>query len=426
MRMRTRLIRFANWLQPDNNGGEESGLTGFLVNFTLLLLVLPTAVFTIVWLIVITDFAQLMQPRPLILLLLAIAFALIAFPLWNETGPIFRLWEQLSFAPLVYFSAILIWGAEGIWLIPVTAGLIFLWELLTTHLSWPAALQIGLSRLAGEGLAAVAAQQLFSGLGGTHPYPGWPAASLAVTAAAVVWLLWPLLFTFIVRLLLGGRELAVWMRTAVLPLLIHTAATLFAIFAAGLYRNNPAAYLIFLLGALLMSFLSNRIYARVAAASRKMSQLALLEAVGRQVLEPGTGKTALQETLAEVVPQLFPGGSGEIRLFPHEILYDEGAQSADPLDAIWPQREESNVNDATGAPQPRINHAWESFLVAIPDLDGDEPCGAIGLSRPLPHGPAAEWIPLQSSWRRKSLRSCIGISGMPRRCPNRPRHTRMK
>lgn len=115
-------------------------------------------------------------------------------------------------------------------------------------------------------------------------------------------------------------------------LFIEFLLILFSVMAAGLYvEGGLFFFLFFMAGVVLMAYVGAQLSRAVQASYQRSQELALLERLGRAVINTPSHELDLAVILQQHVTHMFPGGSIDIRLFPDNVLL-----RVDPLGQVTP------------------------------------------------------------------------------------------
>ncbi|MBN1487709.1 MAG: PP2C family protein-serine/threonine phosphatase [Anaerolineae bacterium] len=326
-------------------------------NIMAFLLAFPLGLWGVIWLITITDLTLLLSRGPLFLLLLIV---LVVFFKQQDFFIFLKIRSESfsrfggSLESIITWSAVLLFGPTAIWL-----GL--LWELLALarnwftrrqqarfsqnfkNVWWERARNLSLS-ISTRTFAGLVALSIYRRWGGRFPLIGLntTTAGLAFYATVIRLLLSGLLwgpffllpcctkeFPFRDSLKEYGKFMFVSLGWAVL-------VDPFGILAAGIYSQmGLGAYIFFVAGLLLTSSLA-RLWSHAARQSYVRSQeLERLDKLGCELLNAPPNGSTLSTILQKHIPNMFPGTSVEMRVFPDQFTLNSGDIAGLVSEAAW-------------------------------------------------------------------------------------------
>jgi serine phosphatase RsbU (regulator of sigma subunit) len=245
----------------------------------------------------------------------------------------------------------------------------------------------------------MAALALYEYWGGTYPLSGFGLRSLlpGFGATGAWWLFSTLVWVPIVVYFSSfwrpaDVRLGVNVRYWASAMGWQALATPFAILAAILYaQNGLVAFLFWVAGLLLASFLAHRLSREAERSRQSARELAILEGLGRAIIDAGCCTfssdlpTSLSAVLEEHVSSMFPYSHLEIRLFPDQTLLRHAQD--DPVHDAWNWDWLGRAGEArymaAGSPPPWGGPPLGAALAAAPILDTESGAtiGGIYLSR---------------------------------------------
>lgn len=370
------------------------------INAAWLVIIAPFALIGLVWLVIRTDLgvAQGEFPTLLVLLILMLWFTRNAFRFELTVASNATVRVSGSFDSVIYWSAALVFGPTAVWLVVFSDLLVWVYAVgREANLSARFALTTErlVSILVGV-WAPLIGLTVFEWLGGVYPYgPPTLAAFIPALAATAVVGLFPNVYIMLVPTLVGryvswfdgpwtdlsGRDLA---QVLTVGSGLSVSLALFSLLGALIFTNvGPLIYLFFAVGVLLAGLLTNRLTRSIERAEQRSRELAVLEALGRDLIGmPPGDRDALAAILREHVPDMVPGGRVQVVLDPDVLLTPasatmpwllsaEARQTYLASDAAYAFVDDVVVTEATGGAT-----AHDGVLVAI-DSDGGERLGSV-------------------------------------------------
>lgn len=309
----------------------------------------PLALAGLVWLILRTDLAVLLEIWPLLLVFFGLLYLLRRqeFFLLSEVTAHRFANASGSFESVITWSAALMFGPSVLWLGLLWDGIDLVLDrrrLRDPDLRWNRARSLAL-RYAAYLLAGLTALDLYVRWGGVIPLPGlslgvlWPAIAATVVRQALSMVCWlPYAIFYLTSKTLNftapaRRAYVRFMFTALgWPLLVDP----FALLAAGLWAQaGHAGYALFMLSVLMVSYMAYRFSHTAIRSLWRSHELANLERLARVILSGPPETLRLPEALQEHVPGMFPGCRVEIRIFPDETLLLYPISARPLLEAGW-------------------------------------------------------------------------------------------
>jgi serine phosphatase RsbU (regulator of sigma subunit) len=387
------LLRIAQRYWPGLGRLEESERDQLISEAVGLLYGALLSLAGLVWLVRATDVSLMRENWPILLLLLCLATLLNQldfFWIVERRGGAFDRWSA-PLSGLVTISAALLFGPAALWL--GVGVLVFsfvrFWRgrAIPAH-RWSALRGLAI-HLSGFVLGSLLGLTLYRALGGALPLPGliWPDALLAVLAVLTLlafdWLCWSA-YLLIVRWTqlsrTGARELGLFAAGE----FVAYVPEFFAILAAAVYvQMGVAAYLILILGALLVALLAQRLSRAVERSGQRSRELAQLEQLGRAIITAPPDGSTLPELLATFVPPMFRAEQIEIRLRAGNVLLHTPEHSTPMISALWEwlASAERSVSVAVGGRPPWADLPTDHGLAAasIVSSDGSKILGGMAI-----------------------------------------------
>jgi serine phosphatase RsbU (regulator of sigma subunit) len=294
----------------------------------------PLAAVGLVWLILVTKIEVLLEIWPFLLVLavLMVVFRKLGFFMISEIRSGRYASSDGSMETMVLWTGVFLYGPNVLWLAVLLSSIDFIsqWGGISSSIDrWSASRNFTIY-VASHLLGILTAFWVYTELGGVVPLADLSVASLipGFVALAVHFLMQILVWS-------GMLVYAVWVQREltnygpVRPVLrfFFTALGLphlshpYGILLAGLFiQNGIATFSIFLVGMLLVAFLSRRLSWAAENNRQKSRQLEKLELLGRAILAGAPDASTLPDILDEHVPTMFPSGRIIIWLDPEEVL----------------------------------------------------------------------------------------------------------
>jgi len=310
---------------------------------------LPLAIIGIVWLTYITNIEQIRHELPFVLFMLGI---IILFDRLNYFIVIEIRTDRYgssdgSLATMALWSLVFLFGPSTLWLI-------LLWHFTNLYLKirkasskdlrWNLArnLTMDVAIYSTAALIALAFYQLW---GGVFPLPDLSPQTLLFAFGTLILhlflgvLIWSgyILYHLSVQKALSGRHsiqpiLRFFLLSFGLPYLAHP----FAILAAGLYiQDGFLVYTIFMIGLLLVAYLSRQLSWAAENSRQQFRQLEKLEELGRDLIDIPPDRTFLTTILKQHLPNMFPSGKLAVWVYPDLLLLEHPANSPSIPDKAW-------------------------------------------------------------------------------------------
>jgi serine phosphatase RsbU (regulator of sigma subunit) len=379
-----------------------------------LLYTAPLAAAGLIWLVLETQVENLIASWPFLLLLavLMIVFRKLGFFMISEIRSGRYASSDGSMETMVLWTGVFLFGPNVLWLAVVLSTIDFIsqWGGIFSPIDrWTAARNFTIY-LASNLLSILSAFWVYRLLGGVVPIPGLALSALLPGFAALA-------VHFVLQFLIWGGVLtyAIWVQKEltdsgpVRPVLrfFFTALGLphlshpYSLLLAGLYvQNGAATFTIFLVGMLLVAFLSRRLSWAAENNRQKSRQLEKLELLGRSILVGPPDASTLPDILREHVPTMFPSGRVVIWIEPGEVL------------SCYPEDWEPPLNDISEWLKEKVGPKAILMKEPVPWLEGKParnamvlvPILAVDSQRPI-GGVALELFNLSQPWDQKALQN---------------------
>ncbi len=316
-------------MDNDHHLTPTVNLPTFVMNSIGMVYALPFAVGVIAWLITTTDLFIVNQNWVMLLILVLLALVLYRFDfsLWSSEATVDNFSSnRISLSPIVLWSAVLLFESAGVWVIVITAVITFLYHaFINRNVIWFALREL-LLQLTGEVGGALLAISIYRSLGGSLPFMGLNSSILIpIVVASLVWIIWPYFILVPLNLYFnrhqfqnpnegtGSRlaKIVLWLREMTLVGFM----TMFAIFAAELFIQNPAYYLALIIGVWLLALLINQFDLRLARQEAEIQSL----------VKPEEMALALEEQASVFKEELF-SQAYQAELYSQALAYEKMSQ----------------------------------------------------------------------------------------------------
>ena len=382
----------------------------------------PFAIAGMIWLVWVTDWIWLQEN-----FILFILFALLIFS-FNQLR--FFLIVELrenrygsadgDLTGIALWSGTLLFGPTIFWLSVARIVIQILGSYVrnqSTTARWGQR-RINIMNLATETIVPLTAFNIYQAIGGQFPFEtlsmGTILPALVMFGAyfliyTLFWMPYLVYHTWAQQALSRSRDIRPILRFFILAVVLPQLANPFAILAAGVYaQNGIGVYLFFILGMLMVAYLSRRMSWTTERSRQSSRILEKLEALGRAIIDASPDSENIPELLQTHLTNMFPAGRLVVWIFPDETLYKQPAEWEPRLDDIWPwllNRSEGDVFRAQALlpwdkDQPKHNPV---VVAPIRDMDEAQTFGGIYL----------ELHTLAQPWNRRALRNlCPAIQAL--------------
>jgi serine phosphatase RsbU (regulator of sigma subunit) len=311
-------------LRPELAGLEETGRQRALVQVAAVLFTGPFALFTLAWLVAVTDLSVITD-HWFMLAILAGLLALMqqhAFIILVElrSGDLMPMTGSLG--GIVWWSAALVFGPAALWLAVLAHGVAAI--LTARSVSrvgqppfWPV-LSVISQQIGSEVFGGIVGVAVYTLAGGTYPLSGLHARDwLPAVPASLVQALLPNLVALpliIVVIRLGeGRVFRSWVSIFMFGLVMISP---FSILGALIYsETNAGLFLFFVVGMVLVNELAYYLSQTSQRSQQRARELAHLEALGEALIQAPPDPSVLPDLLATHIESMFPRDRIEVRLF---------------------------------------------------------------------------------------------------------------
>ena len=348
---RNRLDSLARHLQSDYDSLPETDQKQFLVELVGVIVSIPLVIVGLILLINLTDWSLLRAEWSAFLLFLIIAILLGRLSFFQISGDFAGGFDYntSNLADIVTTSAAFIFGPTAVWLV-ILQNLAYYFG-IRPNLLTPAErrnwVRNMLFNLWASPIAVLIGLIVYEGLGGQFPLSdlalqdSWP----AFAAVALTLLLSIMFFQFLV---------IIWIRWIWYPkgsardedkhrgveaarfLLITQSPAFFGILGATLYAGTGVgAFLFFIAGVFLVSFLARRLSQAVMVSDQRTREVTQLEHLSRALLAAPSDASTLADILAAHVPRMFDYVQAEIRLFSGQTLLQLPENLAPLNEDLW-------------------------------------------------------------------------------------------
>jgi serine phosphatase RsbU (regulator of sigma subunit) len=392
-------------LSQDRKNISVGDVIGFLYT-------LPLAIAGLIWLLNITNIPQISIQFVFFLfnLLLIFTFSQVNYFIIVEIRSDRFGSSDASFATMIYWSALFLFGPTAIWLMIIYLLINFLsnWyrtKLKTTH--WEQVRNLSMDSAISI-LAVLISLEFYQFLGGEFPI-----SSLSLES------IFPALATLLIQLLLvimiasgyiyyhihvqrevePSQPLKPFAKFFLLSFGLPFLANPFAILVAGLYvENGFAIYFFTLIGLFLVALLARQLSMSAEFNRQQSRQLERLELLGRELIDAPPDASNLSSLLKKHVPNMFPSGHISICLFPDHLLvtYPEDWDETPQETWQWVQTQEDPQAFLSNQQLPWMARAQEHDATIVAPITASESGKIIG-------GIFIELRALGREWDLKSL-----------------------
>ena len=392
-------------LSQDRKNISVGDVIGFLYT-------LPLAIAGLIWLINITNIPQISIQFVFFLfnLLLIFTFSQVNYFIIVEIRSDRFGSSDASFATMIYWSALFLFGHTAIWLMIIYLLINFMsnWyrtKLKTTH--WEQVRNLSMDSAISI-LAVLISLEFYQFLGGEFPI-----SSLSLESII------PALATLIIQLLLvimiasgyiyyhihvqrevePSQPLKPFAKFFLLSFGLPFLANPFAILVAGLYVEiGFAIYFFTLIGLFLVALLARQLSMSAEFNRQQSRQLERLELLGRELIDAPPDASNLSSLLKKHVPNMFPSGHISICLFPDHLLvtYPEDWDETPQETWQWVQTQEDPQAFLSNQQLPRMARTQEHDATIVAPITASESGKIIG-------GIFIELRALGREWDLKSL-----------------------
>ena len=392
-------------LSQDRKNISVGDVIGFLYT-------LPLAIAGLIWLTNITNIPQISIQFVFFLfnLLLIFTFSQVNYFIIVEIRSDRFGSSDASFATMIYWSALFLFGPTAIWLMIIYLLINFLsnWyrtKLKTTH--WEQVRNLSMDSAISI-LAVLISLEFYQFLGGEFPI-----SSLSLESII------PALATLIIQLLLvimiasgyiyyhihvqrevePSQPLKPFAKFFLLSFGLPFLANPFAILVAGLYvENGFAIYFFTLIGLFLVALLARQLSMSAEFNRQQSRQLERLELLGRELIDAPPDASNLSSLLKKHVPNMFPSGHISICLFPDHLLvtYPEDWDETPQETWQWVQTQEDPQAFLSNQQLPWMARTQEHDATIVAPIIASESGKIIG-------GIFIELRALGREWDLKSL-----------------------
>jgi serine phosphatase RsbU (regulator of sigma subunit) len=349
----------------------------------------PFAIAGIIWLINATDWVWLSNNLALFILfgVLIFAFDQLRFFLIVELRENRYGSADGDLTGIPLWSGVLLFGPTILWLSVLRIAVQFVRGLRRNRSStarwgqW----RINAMTLASETIVPLVAITFYRAIGGEFPFPTLSVKTILSALGmfimffllyAAFWMPYLAYHTWAQQALSRSRNIRPILRFFLLAIGLPQLANPFSILAAGIYaQNGLAVYIFFILGMLMVAFLSRRM-SWTAERSRQSSRLLeKLEALGRAIIDAPPDSENITDLLQIHLTNMFPAGKLVVWLFPEEVLSKQPNDWEPNLNDIWPwllERSEGDVFLAQESLPWEERHTSHNPVVIAPIRDMDE------------------------------------------------------
>lgn len=314
-------------MSQDHRYINASNVIGFIYTF-------PLAVTGLIWLISLTDVLYITNQFIFYLfnLLLIVAFSQVNYFIIVEIRSDRFGSSDASFASIIYWSAIFLFGPVAIWLMVIWLSINFISNWFRTHSTsthWEQARNLSMD-LAVSILAVLISLEFYQLWGGHLPIsdlslesiiPAFAALGIHLLCVMVIGSGYIFYHFWAQKEIDPSQSLRPIAKFFLLSFCLPYLTYPFAILVAGLYvENGFAIYIFSLIGLFLVALLARQLSMSAEFSRQQSRQLERLELLGRELIDAPPDASNLSALLKKHVPNMFPSGHIVISLFPDNIL----------------------------------------------------------------------------------------------------------
>ncbi|MDH3943259.1 MAG: SpoIIE family protein phosphatase [Anaerolineae bacterium] len=411
-----RLLAISKRLWPQlENMRIDRQLVG-VAELTAFLYSAPLALWGIVWLIRSTDLDVIRTNAGVMIVMLLLngiflrlRFFFIVELRENRYGS-----SDGSMAGIVLWSAIFLFGPSALWVSIIwylLQGLVILRRRTGPAESWILRRNLSMS-LASESLVPLLAIQLYTARGGVFGlnaigYESFGIALLAVFSYALLyllfWLPYVLYSIWVQKRLDQNNPLRPLFTFFFLSIGVPQLVLPFAILGAEIFgRDGIGVFLFYMSGIMVVATLTRRL-SLVGETNRfQYRALEKLEQFSRAILNAPATLSALEDTLQDRIPNMFPSGKIIVWRFPDQILFNSRPDWSPELNAIWPwlleQQDVSSYLARERPPWLEEDGPHNPLIIApILDKEGEQAYGGVFL----------ELHTLAQPWNRRTINNLV-------------------
>jgi serine phosphatase RsbU (regulator of sigma subunit) len=378
------------------------------------LLTTPFAIIGLLWLILASDINSIFQAWPLyiVLGLLQLIFSRVKYFFIIELRTDRYGSAEGSLGSMLQWASLFLLGPTALWLsvIGVFGEYFRDWQSPGSKAARWNQYRSFITELTTATLSYLIAFGVYLELGGQVPIPGLSLDIVIIALLALIinsvlvfaiWAPYILYAIWVQRQVVPDASirpiLQFYIQAFGYPILAHP----FAILIAGLYiENGPLVSLFFIIGLLLVAFLSRQLSWAAETSRQQARQLKELELLGREIINSPLDDSTLTSLLAEHMPVMFPSGRVIIWLSPNETLHKHPIEWEPDVEQVWQwvqtQRETRGFLSSDNLPWDKQDHAHDPVVtVPILDVENAQPIGFVYV----------ELRSLAQPWDRKALTS---------------------
>lgn len=342
--------RIALRIRPEIRAKTGLERAGLLLDMSSLVSITPALIAGIIWLILVTDFEPLAQNwlGLIFYFILVAVFYRYTFELRLQMTKSVFATASGSLEPMISWSGALIFGPAILWLNIILYSAIYAYRIRresSIDMRWVLVRNYE-TDLTYNIIGTLVGLTVYQWLGGELPFPGltWPFIWAGFVATLAYVLAVTILFMPFARRLItitGAYQgetitnpLAI-IRFLLFGINMSFAALPFAILAAGLYSDNGLGiYLFFTIAVFLSAVLAHRLSEAVAYSEQRSKELAVLESLGRAIIDAPPGDAdVLPDLLADNLAGMLPLSLIYIWLYPDKTLYQSPGVTVFPQES---------------------------------------------------------------------------------------------
>jgi hypothetical protein len=405
------LLRFCGFFWPQLRMATQERQVLGVGEVVSTLYSVPFAIGGIIWLVLVTDWVWLRENILLfgLFAVLIVSFNQLRFFLIVELRENRYGSANGDLTGIPLWSGALLFGPTIFWLSALRIIFQFFSSLAQNHsvtarwMQW----RTSIMSLVSETVVPLTAFAIYQWIGGQFPFrtlsiqvilPALVMFGVYFVIYAAFWMPYLVYQTWAQQALSRSHEIDPILKFFLLAIGLPQLANPFAILAAGIYaQNGIAVYLFFILGMLMVAYLSRRMSWTTERSRQSSRVLEKLEALGRAIIDAPPDIENIPELLQTHLTNMFPAGRLVVWIFPNDVLCRQPSEWEPNLDDIWPwllDRTEGDVFLAHGPlPWDKARARHNPIVVApIRDVDEAQTFGGIYL----------ELHTLAQPWNRRS------------------------
>ncbi len=380
--MRDPLLAIAKRIRPSlEYMGEQERIVA-AGNVIAVLYSAPLALIGFFWLIRLTDLDLIRREWLMLLALGALmqVFSYLSFFMNFEVRPGQFASSASSLDGTMMWAALLLFGPTSLWLTLFGSLYEYLNSLRRSHdpnQRWNI-LRVFSLNTSVTIFGLLVTWVVYQSLGGKLPLQGLMLVDIIPTLGAITvhFLISMILFGgYLIYTILSQASLTdrftprPLLRFFIIALMLPYLAFPFGIMAAGLYsQNGPPAFIIFVVGLLMVAWLARRLSQETERSRQRSRQLEALEQLSLDIISGPPDASLLHEALADHVPAMFPSARVIVWAEPDEFLLRHPPEWTPTVEPFWewvrPQTEVLAFMADQDLPWREVNESHNPLIIA--------------------------------------------------------------